>query len=91
MFFKPNFDIVLSKFTITNNPGSLIFRAPMSKVYLCADQFANMKITQKEQSMFDQVKIDAEDRGVQVFIGAPGTQCRTDAEAWQRFREIEDR
>ncbi|CAL1528517.1 unnamed protein product [Lymnaea stagnalis] len=64
--------------------------APMSKVYLCADQFANMTITTQEQPSLDQVQAGSDDRGVQVFIGARGTQCRGDAEAWQRFRDIEN-
>ncbi|KAI8782861.1 uncharacterized protein LOC106071345 isoform X1 [Biomphalaria glabrata] len=65
--------------------------APLSKVYLCADQFAHMTITSQDQSVLTTPSVAGDNTNVQVFFGSRESQCQSDASAWQRFREIENR
>ncbi|KAH9515133.1 hypothetical protein Btru_019285 [Bulinus truncatus] len=62
--------------------------APLSKVYLCADQFAHMTITPQEQS--GKVPVTDDSKAVQVYFESRETQCQSDTQAWQRFRDIEN-
>uniref|UniRef100_A0A0B6YFM4 Uncharacterized protein n=1 Tax=Arion vulgaris TaxID=1028688 RepID=A0A0B6YFM4_9EUPU len=65
--------------------------APTSKIYLCADQFANLKISAGEKQNFGLPADDGGNTGVQFYTGVKTSKSKCDIEGWQRFRDIENR
>ncbi|BFZ04747.1 hypothetical protein BsWGS_07786 [Bradybaena similaris] len=65
--------------------------APTSKVYLCADQFANLKISPSEKENYGLPADDGGHTSVQFYSGANTSKSKGDIEGWQRFRDVENR
>ncbi|CAG5124693.1 unnamed protein product [Candidula unifasciata] len=65
--------------------------APTSKIYLCADQFANLKISPSEKENYGLPADDGGHTSVQFYSGANILKSKGDIEGWQRFRDVENR
>ena len=70
------------------------FRAPISKVHLCADQLANMRITPNHHTSPDttsQFDLQTENIRVDYDTRLDIKKPTNKAEDWERFRELESR